>query len=342
MPLPASQPSAASHAAPMPVPAAMALPPWSAVARLQQVGSVARWGSALALLVWGWVSPTVSAGWALLPVGLMPLVLGLQMAMAHAVNRREVRAGRAPGQCPITWGGSWRAWCSEVVAAERVFGWRQPWGWRAHPNAGPLSTPCRAPASQPQRGVLLVHGYLCNRGLWNRWLPVLQRRGHATVAVNLAPVWGSIDDYAPTIEAAVRHLTQATGMAPLVVCHSMGGLAVRAWMRAFPGADTRVAHVVTIGTPHQGTWLAQWGQGQNVWQMRQKNAWLNALAQAEPPQRSQQFTCWHSCGDNIVFPLGTAVLPGAAAQYLPHVGHVALVDHPAIMVQVLQRLQPLG
>jgi triacylglycerol lipase len=41
-------------------------------------------------------------------------------------------------------------------------------------------------------------------------------------------VFGGIDDYAPLIEQAVQQVTQATGRPPLLVCHSMGGLAARA------------------------------------------------------------------------------------------------------------------
>ena len=258
----------------------------------------------------------------------MPLVLGLQTVLAHGVNRA--------GGLAITPAGSWRAWRSEVVAAAAVFGWRQPWAWRALPDALPPA------GATPQRGVLLVHGYMCNRGLWNRWLDWLPQRGHAVVALNLEPMLGDIDEYTPAIDAAVTRLTQATGMPPLVVCHSMGGLAVRAWMGTAVGADDRVHHVVTIGSPHHGTWLARWGLGANAGQMRCQNPWLTALAQAEPPVRCQKFTCWHSNGDNIVFPLGTAVLPGAAAHCLPGVGHVALVDHPAIQAHVLKLLQGNG
>lgn len=306
------------------------------MALLQQVGGVAVVLVALGLCGWGLAWPgeahAVWAGWLALLLGLLPLVLGLETLLAHVFNRR---LAALCGARPITLAGSWRAWLSELPAAVRVFGWCQPWAWRVQPNAG-------AAPNDPQRGVLLVHGYMCNRGLWSRWLPVLQQHGHATVALNLEPIWASIDDYAPAIDAAVRHLTQTTGLPPLVVCHSMGGLAVRAWLRAYPGADARVDHVVTIGTPHHGTWLARWGQGANVRQMRDHSAWLQTLAQAEPPQRYQQFSCWHSCGDNIVFPLGTALLPGARAHYLPHVGHVALVDHPAILAHVLQRLHSAG
>ena len=80
------------------------------------------------------------------------------------------------------------------------------------------------------------------------------------MAVNLEPVFGSIDGYAPQIDAAVQQLTETTGLPPLLVCHSMGGLAARAWLKRM-NAESRVHHVVTIGTPHRGTSFADWGVG---------------------------------------------------------------------------------
>ena len=79
--------------------------------------------------------------------------------------------------------------------------------------------------------MLFVHGFFCNRGLWNPWMRRLRAAGIPFVAVNLEPVFGSIDSYASIVEAAVRSLEQATGGAPVIVAHSMGGLAVRSWLQ---------------------------------------------------------------------------------------------------------------
>ena len=241
----------------------------------------------------------------------------------------------------------------EVVIAVKVFVWRQPWRWAVWPDRL-LTQPIQPqPALSVQaaevprpgvqtgvnpRGVLLVHGFMCNRGLWNGWHADLAARQHPVVAVNLEPFRGDIENYVPVIEQAVAALTRETGRPPLVVAHSMGGLAVRAWLRATPGAQARVAHVVTLGTPHQGTWLARWGVAANARQMQRVSPWLQALGRDEPSDIGCLFTCWHSCADNIVFPVGTAVLPGSTERYLPHVGHVALVDHPQVRAHVLAML----
>ena len=116
-----------------------------------------------------------------------------------------------------------RCWIHECAAAPRVFFWRQPFRSRSIVD-------CPSAPGPRRRGVVLVHGFACNRGLWNPWMRRLQADGIPFVAVNLEPVFGSIDSYSETLERAVRALEQATGEAPVIVAHSMGGLAVRAWL----------------------------------------------------------------------------------------------------------------
>ena len=281
-----------------------------------------------------------SFGW-LLYAGRSAPVLGLTGFMAIAlaysvflaiefILTKQVNKGDPVPQ------PSWRellaAWLGESVTAPRVFCWRQPF----RPNAAPdqLGPPERV---QGRRGVVFVHGFFCNRGLWTPWLRRLQGSGQAFVAVNLEPLLGSIDDYAPQIEDAVRRVTQATGLPPLLVCHSMGGLAARAWLKLMK-AEARVHHVVTIGTPHRGTWLARFGQGRNGRQMRLLSDWQAQLDHDMPAGRHALFTCWYSNCDNIVFPASTATLPGACNRLVRGAAHVQLAFVPQVMQATLALL----
>ena len=190
-------------------------------------------------------------------------------------------------------------------------------------------------------GVLLLHGYACNRGLWAPWLRQLRAQGVPTVALSLAPAFGRIDDWVPAIEAAVAALTARTGRPPLLVAHSMGGLAARAWLasHADPAqADARVQRVVTICTPHHGTWMARFGHTPNARQMRQGHRWLAELAAREPAARRARFTCFYGHADNIVFPASMATLPGADNRHLAGVAHVAMAFRPEVFNEVLRLL----
>jgi hypothetical protein len=97
--------------------------------------------------------------------------------------------------------------------------------------------------------------------------------------------------------------------------------------------------VVTIGTPHRGTWLANFAHlGLNARQMKPGGAWLSALEAAEPPSRRQLFHCIYGHGDNIVFPASNALLPGAREQHVAGTAHIELVHRPEVMAVLWQAL----
>lgn len=296
------------------------------IARMQQAWVVAAVLGLLWWCLWAWPrSPVLAgAGLALPWLGLM-LVMGSQFAWMHRANQRDPAPRARAGQV-------WRAWWIEMGVALRVFGWRQP--FRSHVQ--PDWLPQDRPGPQP-RGVVLVPGFQCNRAVWLPWFAPLRAGGHAYAAVNLEPAFGSIDLYAPLIDAAVQRVTAATGRAPVLVCHSMGGLAARAWLRAYQ-SDARVHRVITLGTPHGGTLLAELGHAHNGQQMRWASAWLTALQRSESAARAQLFTCWYSNCDNIVFPASTAVLAGSAPRFIAGVAHVQMALHPHVMDACLQEL----
>jgi len=249
------------------------------------------------------------------------LFLGFEFALLYVVQ------DSSDGPAPRARAGQLlRAWWGEVLTAPRVFFWRQPFRAQAEPDHVPDHT-------VGQRGVVLVHGFVCNRGLWNPWMRELRSRKTPFIAVNLEPVFGSIDHYPRIIEAAVARLERATGRPVTLVGHSMGGLAIRAWLRQFE-ADARVHRVITIGSPHQGTWLARYGHAINNKQMRQRSPWLMELAAAEPATRAARFTCFYGHCDNIVFPAASGILPGAQNLHVPGVAHVQMAFQAVVFNEV--------
>ncbi len=254
---------------------------------------------------------------------LHPAVLGLEFVLASRIGRNDTGRGTRPID-------RWRAWAGEVAAAAAVFGWRQPFLSRKRSDHLPAE-------ARGRRGLVLVHGFFCNRGLWLRWQARLIELGVPHVAVDLEPPFDSIDAYVPVIDAAVRRVHAATGLAPVIVGHSMGGLASRRWW-VEPGNDDRLHHLITIGSPHGGTWLARWAYSRNGREMQLASAWLQALKAREPAGRAARITCFWSECDNIVFPPSTARLPGATAHHLPATGHVQMADRPEPYAEALSRL----
>ena len=110
--------------------------------------------------------------------------------------------------------------------------------------------------------------------------------------------------YTELVHAAVERLRRATGAERItLVCHSMGGLVARAYLRAH--GHHAVARVVTIDTPHHGTLFARFGKGHNTRQMRLACEFVRRLAESDEPV---EFVCFASQHDNLIVPRDNQVL----------------------------------
>ncbi|MEY4978850.1 MAG: hypothetical protein RLZZ352_1120 [Pseudomonadota bacterium] len=317
-------------------PSSLNSPP-SQLARLQQAGVLVSLLVGLGGVVWLWPQgPGLALLGLLLPWGAYAGVLALELLALPWVH------GKDPTPRPRA-RDLLAAWWQESVAAPAVFAWRQPFVWQRWPDTAP-GIPSGTAPTQAVGAVVFIHGFVCNRGFWHPWMRALRQRGVPYVSVNLEPVFGPIDDAVSLIEQAVRRAQALSPLPPQLVCHSMGGLAARAWLAADAANAQRVQRVLTIGTPHHGTWLARFSHLPNGRQMRPYSPWLQALAATEARQRPQQayggFVCWYSNADNVVFPPSTATLPGADNRLVPGTAHVALAFHARVMREGLALLAP--
>lgn len=195
----------------------------------------------------------------------------------------------------------------------------------------------RAAARPP---LLLIHGYQCNRGFWFWLRPHLEAAGWIVATHNLEPVWADIDSYAEGIDRRIDEVLAACcARQVILVAHSMGGLVARAYLRRH-GAG-KVACMVTLGSPHQGTRLAHLGLGRNARQMIVGDSWLGELAApgAVPlPARSVSIFSVH---DNYVFPQqACSMLEGARNVAIGGVSHLGMAFSPLVLGKLVEALGP--
>jgi triacylglycerol esterase/lipase EstA (alpha/beta hydrolase family) len=223
-----------------------------------------------------------------------------------------------------------RSVVGEIQAGFTTFLFRQPW------SANP---PRLLPATGTSRKVpvVLVHGYMCNHRIWDDVATTLRANGHAVYAVNLEPLFASIDQYAPIVEEAVEALCRHTdGDQVALVGHSMGGLAIRAWMRAH--GVQRAARVITLGTPHAGTQVARHTRTPNGQQMGWQSQWLADLARSESTEVRALKRIAITAQDNIVYPQRAQVLPEVTPTVFEGIGHVQMCLHPPVIQWLADQL----
>ena len=231
---------------------------------------------------------------------------------------------------PEPWGDWIKSVVGEYSAGFVIFLFRQPWTTK---------TPSLllATGGTQQVPVVLIHGYMCNHRIWDDIADALRARGHDVFAVNLEPLFTSIDNYAPIVESAVQGLLTRTGQRQVsLVGHSMGGLAIRAWLRVHGSAH--VAKVLTLGSPHVGTRIPQHMPTPNGRQMGWGSDWLKQLAAQETPATLRLFQVAITPQDNIVYPQRAQVLPGCEPRVFEGIGHVQMCIHPDVIQWVQEQL----
>lgn len=272
----------------------------------------------------GWTPPQAAALALAGFLGLRLLIVGLTfflMLAERGVVPPELRLG------PL---GAVRLVVEELAAMVLIFAVIQPFE-RFWLGPDRLARPAR---SRPP--VLLIHGYQCNRGFWFWLRPRLERAGWTVATHSLEPVYSDIDAYVDGIAGRIDQVLAATGASQVIlVGHSMGGLASRAYLRRH--GTGKVARLVTLGSPHRGTRLARLGLGPNARQMRIGSPWLQGLSAPLPPTSVSIY----SCHDNYVFPQqACSTLEGAANIAIGGVSHLGMAFSPRVLGSLLGALEP--
>ena len=274
--------------------------------------------------VLGWfLGHQTALGYWLIPLAalLAPFAINLILIVSYAVK------SRTPGQSAL-W---WRSVLGEYLACCRVYLLQQPWANKPKLTMPPAGIHLKTP-------VVLVHGYLCNHKVWDRMAEQLRQAGHPVLAVDLEPLFTSIDRYAPIIEETASELCRQTGVDQVaLVGHSMGGLAIRAWVRSC--GTQRVARIVTLGTPHQGTRIDPHPKTPNGQQMFWHSDWLKALETSETPETRRLMHLALTPQDSIVYPQRAQLLEGAPVMIFEGLGHLELSQNRAVGDWVLSQLR---
>ena len=295
--------------------------------RILRISSLLSFTLAAILAVWLIsldVSPWIAIAFGLLlPFAIHAVPLAVEFIVGAVLDRRAAARLSVVDALKLWLVESWRSFI--------VFNIDQP--WRA-------DFPERPVVKDPARpAVLLVHGYMCNRGSWRRWVLRGLPRDWNVATINLEPPYAPVEQYAPMLDTAVAKLRADSGAEQMtLVCHSMGGLAARAFLRSKDHAA--IARVITICTPHHGTVFARFAHGKNTRQMQRASGYLHGLAESEEPV---DFICFASQHDNLIVPRDSQVLACAEPVWFEKVGHLAMSESDEVLAKLIEVVKrPVG
>ena len=203
--------------------------------------------------------------------------------------------------------------------------------------------PDPAPSRDGRIPVLMIHGYFSNRGYFGPLVRALEARGVAPIYTpNFPAAFTDIETYVARLAEYMEHLCEASGQPQVVlVAHSMGGLAARAYLCAH-GAN-RVRKLVTIASPHNGTVHARLGSGANAKQLERASDFIKELCRKEGEKGPDcGVTSIYTPHDNLVAPQDTSRLPYARNIAIPGRGHVDILASHRLATIVLKELREAG
>lgn len=184
--------------------------------------------------------------------------------------------------------------------------------------------------------VALVPGYSCNAGCFQTLPQRLAAHGLECVVFDSGYPIGDLNQNAA---AAANWLRAIARLAPersiILVGISMGGIIAR--LATIHPAFINITHLVTISSPHAGTWSAYFGVGPAAHQLRIGSDVLRGLA-------SQPFTCpvtaiW-TPDDALILPPTSGKLPRAETIAVSGYTHLAVVQAPAVEAAILRLAMP--
>ncbi len=141
--------------------------------------------------------------------------------------------------------------------------------------------------------ILLVHGIVSNRSIFTLLRRGLTRRGFTNVfSMNYATVSTDVRTAALRLAEEVEQVVTETGYERIhVIGHSLGGLIGRYYVTRL-GGDARVHTLVTLGTPHEGTWAAYAVPTRLMEQMRPGSGLMRELARPAHGCRTRFISFW--------------------------------------------------
>ncbi|MCC7112315.1 MAG: alpha/beta fold hydrolase [Deltaproteobacteria bacterium] len=262
-----------------------------------------------------WIALSAAAAVAALPV---TLTLGILLAwVRRALFFARHGGGQAPRHLPFT-----------VALVRELWAQLQIVGWSLLRRGRGLPTPGGEPP------VVLIHGLMANgTSMW-----ALQRALHAAGRNTSAPhLGGALRPIASYAERLATFLGRSVGPVD-VVCHSLGGIILRACLEKHAELRPRIRRVVTVASPHHGSGAARWLPIPEARALVPGGAFITALPSLRALLPTARITTFASRHDCIVYPHTTSRVDNATNHELDDVMHAELIVDKRVVGRVVDAL----
>ena len=214
----------------------------------------------------------------------------------------------------------------------------------------------RGDLGQKRQTVLLLHGFMQTRAVWQVMEDRLRYDGYGVFSFDLGGLFyrfntESIDTLGRRVADKIEGICERYELSGFhIVGHSKGGIIARHYVQNH-GGDRRVRSLITLGSPHHGTptallGVAMFGGGllsKSPWEMLPNSKFISGLAQDTFPSHIPM-TSIFSRGD-LVCPHWCSVLrPRQGETSMRNIeveglGHTELCHAPGVYLEVRKELE---
>lgn len=187
--------------------------------------------------------------------------------------------------------------------------------------------------------LVMVHGLGANRGTMTALRAFLRLQGHRRM-YSFGYEDGTIEGHGKRLSKYVKEVLDVTGTDQVdMVAHSLGGVISRYAIQR-GGLEKKVRTLVTMATPHQGTYSAQYANTTLTIALRPDGQLIRDLNADDLTALATQFVFIYSDRDMYIIPKENMTHPDATNVFIPGVSHTQHLLAPKVFRVVGAFLPP--
>jgi len=192
------------------------------------------------------------------------------------------------------------------------------------------------------RPIVFVHGLGGHRGNFLPARMYLKLQGRTRTYSVGFPADADLESMAVELRQFITEVCTANGLPDNaqidLVAHSMGGIVARLALED-ELVRSRVATLVTLGTPHAGTYAARYAQTTFLLALRPDSPLMKRLAKQLPWNSGPRLVTFWSASDLLLLPASTASVEGAQNIELPGTTHYGYLLRPSCFQALAKALE---
>jgi len=191
--------------------------------------------------------------------------------------------------------------------------------------------------------VVLIHGIDDTYAIFGKMAPALEKLGWSVHGTDLVPNNGDVglEQLAQQVADYIKK-TFAPEQPIDLVGYSMGGIVSRYYVQRLGGLQ-RVQRLITLSSPHNGTWSAFFRSNLGASQMRVNSEFLNDLNRDVEQLKQLNFTSIWTPLDSMIVPAHSSEMPVGKNHPVWVGGHVWMVSDAKSLLAIAEALsEPLS